>query len=87
MLMLKSTGIVRRIDDLGRFVIPKELRDTIGIEIGTSLEVFVDGDTIILRKYEPGCTFCGSLDGTWRFKGKLVCGHCADDIAAKAAAS
>lgn len=51
---MKSTGIVRRVDDLGRIVIPVELRRTLGIEEKDSLEVFVDGDRVILRKYEPG---------------------------------
>ena len=60
---MKSTGMIRRIDCLGRVVIPKELRRERGIQDGDPLEVYVDDDLIILRKYAPGCVFCGSTDG------------------------
>lgn len=73
---MKSTGIVRRIDDLGRIVIPKELRTTLGIKDGDPLEVFVDGDKIIYRKYAPGCTFCGNADDLSYLFGKPICGKC-----------
>ena len=53
---MKSTGITRNVDQLGRVVIPKELRRTLGIEEGTSLEIFVDGERIILKKYVPNMT-------------------------------
>lgn len=59
---MKATGIVRRVDELGRVVIPKELRRTLGIADGDPLEVFVDGDKIILRKYAPGCCLCGNIE-------------------------
>ncbi|MFC6546719.1 AbrB/MazE/SpoVT family DNA-binding domain-containing protein [Cohnella cellulosilytica] len=72
---MKATGIVRRIDDLGRVVIPKELRRTLGIrdggdQPGDGLEIFVDGDRIILRKYQPGCVITGSQDDLIEFHGK-----------------
>ena len=74
--MLKATGIVRRIDDLGRVVIPKELRRVHGIEEGDPLEFFVDGDRIVLRRYQPGCFFCGNNESLNLFHGKQICTHC-----------
>ncbi|WP_068786641.1 AbrB/MazE/SpoVT family DNA-binding domain-containing protein [Paenibacillus phocaensis] len=73
---MKSTGIVRRIDDLGRVVIPMELRRTLGISEGDPLEIFVDGDKIILRKYQPGCCICGSIEELKSFHGKAICAEC-----------
>ena len=58
--MVKSTGIVRKVDELGRVVLPIELRRTLNIDIKDSLEIYVENDSIILRKYEPSCIFCGS---------------------------
>ena len=55
---MKSTGIVRKVDELGRIVIPIELRRTLDIDIKDALEIYVDGDQIILKKYEPACIFC-----------------------------
>lgn len=77
---MKSTGIVRVIDELGRFVIPKELRDTLGMFQATSVEVFVHGDQIMLRRYEPGCTFCGEVEDTQMFMKKRVCAPCVHKI-------
>lgn len=78
---MKSTGIVRRIDELGRVVIPKELRRTLGVENGDPLEIFGDGERIIVRKYQPGCFTCGSVDGTLReFYGKPICTDCISKI-------
>lgn len=73
---MKSTGIVRRIDELGRVVIPKELRRTMGIENLDPLEIFVDGDKIVLKKYSPGCTLCGSLEDIDHIAGKPICRAC-----------
>lgn len=73
---MKSTGIIRRVDDLGRFVIPKELRDTLGIKEGDSLEIFTKGNTVMLRKYQPGCIFCGDLVVGRHYKGKCICKKC-----------
>lgn len=77
---MKSTGIVRPIDQLGRIVIPKELRRTLDIEVGDPLEIFVDGEEVILRKYEPGCVFCGNVKYIVEFKGKKVCTNCIKGI-------
>jgi transcriptional pleiotropic regulator of transition state genes len=75
---MKATGIVRRIDDLGRIVLPKELRDTLGIKNGDPLEVFVDGERIVLKKYAPGCTLCGNVERelTSLYPEKLICIAC-----------
>ncbi|RJX40906.1 AbrB/MazE/SpoVT family DNA-binding domain-containing protein [Paenibacillus pinisoli] len=68
--MMKATGIVRKVDELGRVVIPKELRRTLGIGESDPMEVFVDGENIILRKYQPGCAITGSQDDLIYFGGK-----------------
>jgi AbrB family transcriptional regulator, transcriptional pleiotropic regulator of transition state genes len=69
---MKSTGIVRKVDELGRVVIPIELRRTLGIEEKDALEIFVDGDRIILKKYEPACIFTGNADDLVFYKGKMI---------------
>lgn len=73
---MKSTGIVRRVDDLGRVVIPIELRRTLRIAQKDPMEIFVDGDKIILKKYDPACIFCGSLEDVRIFREKNVCSKC-----------
>jgi len=79
---MKSTGIVRRIDDLGRVVIPMELRRTLQIDEKDSLEIFVDEDKIVLRKYQPGCYLCGNVEGHMHdFYGKQVCDKCVEQVA------
>ena len=77
---MKSTGIVRRVDELGRIVIPMELRRTFGIEIKDPLEIFVDGDSIILSKYQTTCIFCGTGHQIETFKGKNVCHDCKKEL-------
>ena len=73
---MKATGVVRRLDNLGRIVIPIELRRSFNINIGDPLEIFTDGRDIVIRKYEPGCVFCGNIKGVTKFKGKNICGEC-----------
>ena len=82
---MKSTGIVRRVDELGRVVITIELRRTLEIEEKDGLEIFVDNDRIILRKYEPACScvFCGSGDDVISHKGKMVCKECITSMSQK----
>jgi transcriptional pleiotropic regulator of transition state genes len=75
---MKSTGIVRKVDELGRVVIPIELRRTLQINEKDSLEIYVDGEKIILKKYEPACIFCGNADGIRIFKDKNICKDCFD---------
>ena len=77
---MKSTGIVRKIDDLGRMVIPIELRETMNIDKKDPMEIYVDGDKIILKKYEPACIFCGNADDTIEFKGRTICNECLDNM-------
>ena len=77
---MKSTGIVRKVDELGRVVLPIELRRTLNIDIKDSLEIYVENDTIILRKYEPSCIFCGSSEEVHEFKGKNICSKCYEEM-------
>ena len=77
---MKSTGIVRKVDELGRVVLPIELRRTLGIEVKDSLEIYVDGSQIILKKYEPACIFCGNAKDVLSIKGKNICRSCLKDI-------
>ena len=73
---MKSTGIVRRIDELGRVVLPVELRRSMGIEVRDSIEIFVEGDSIILKKYSQSCIFCGSDKNVTPFREKNICASC-----------
>lgn len=73
---MKSTGIIRKVDELGRIVIPIELRRTLDIAERDELEIFMDGDHIVLRKFEPFCIFCSSSYGLVSYKGKNVCRDC-----------
>ena len=73
---MKSTGVVRKLDNLGRIVIPIELRKTMDIAIKDTLEIFTEGDEIILKKFQPGCIFCNDARNVTLFKGKLVCEKC-----------
>ncbi len=73
---MKSTGIVRKVDELGRIVLPIELRRVLDISVRDELEIFMENDRIVLRKYEPACLFCGSSKGLASHKGKNVCQEC-----------
>jgi transcriptional pleiotropic regulator of transition state genes len=77
---MKSIGIVRRVDELGRIVLPIELRKILSIEPKDSLEIFVDGNTIMLRKYEPECIFCKDATNVKSIKGKNICSNCIKSI-------
>lgn len=77
---MKNTGIVRQIDEMGRFVLPKELRNSLDIKFKDPLVIYTENDMIILKKYAPSCTFCGSEDNTISFNGKLVCKTCIEKI-------
>ena len=77
---MKSTGIVRKVDELGRIVIPIELRRTLDIAEKDSLEIFVDGERIILAKHEDSCVFCGKTKGLNVHKGKNVCESCLEEL-------
>ena len=73
---MKSTGIVRRIDEMGRIVLPAELRRTMDIGERETMEIFTDGPSIVLKKYTPACIFCDSGRSVSLFKGKSVCARC-----------
>ena len=73
---MKSTCIVRKVDELGRIVLPIELRRTLGIEEKDRIEIFVDGESIILRKYQPACIFCDNAKDIINYKGKNICPDC-----------
>ncbi len=77
---MKSTGIVRKVDELGRIVLPIELRRTLDIGEKDVLEIYVEGSSIILKKYEPSCIFCGNDRNVADFKGKNVCPSCMKEI-------
>jgi transcriptional pleiotropic regulator of transition state genes len=79
---MKSTGIVRKVDELGRIVLPIELRRTLDIAEKDSLEIYVDGSQIILKKYEPSCVFCGDARNVINYKGKNVCTACLAEMRA-----
>ena len=73
---MKSTGIVRKVDELGRIVLPIELRRTLDIAEKDSLEIYVDGASIVLKKYQPACIFCGSAEDVVNYQGRNICGAC-----------
>lgn len=77
---MKSTGVVRQLDTLGRIVLPIELRRTMDIGVKDMLEIFVDGDSIILKKYHPSCVFCSDARDVTHYKGKLVCKNCLAEL-------
>jgi transcriptional pleiotropic regulator of transition state genes len=76
-----STGIVRRADQLGRIVFPMETRKILGINAQDSLEIFIEGDNLIFKKYNPGCNFCGSIDIQTTYHNKPICNDCVSNIA------
>jgi len=82
---VKATGIVRRVDELGRIVIPKELRSTMGLNERDPLEIFVADGQVILKKYQPACIFCGNAESLLQQKGHNVCKRCMHEMAKKTA--
>ena len=77
---MKSTGIVRKVDELGRIVLPIEMRRTLDIAERDSLEIFVDEDSIILKKYQPACIFCDNTKDIISYKGKNICPDCINKL-------
>ena len=73
---MKSTGFVKKIDELGRILIPKELRSSMELDSKDALEMFVDGDRIVLQKYQPACIFCSNADDIIFFEGRRICSSC-----------
>ena len=72
---MKSTGIVRKVDNLGRIVLPAEMRRLLDID-KSDVEIFVDGDQVLLRKHSPSCVFCGERKDLAEFEGKNICAAC-----------
>ena len=77
---MKSTGIVRKVDELGRIVLSIELRRTMDIAEKDAIEIYVDGASIILRKYEPICIFCGDAKNVINYRGKNICPNCLKEM-------
>ncbi len=77
---MKSIGIVRKVDELGRIVIPMELRRTLGIAEKDAVEIFLDGEQIVMKKYNPSCIFCGEARNVISYKGKNICKDCLEEI-------
>ena len=80
---MKATGIVRKVDELGRIVLPIELRRTLDIAERDPLEIYVDGASIVLSKYQPACIFCGDSKEITLFKGKNICTSCLKELGGK----
>ena len=80
---MKSTGIVRKIDDLGRIVLPIEQRRILEIGDRDSLEIFIEDNMLILKKYQPACIFCGNAKDVMTFKGRNICRNCIHEINTK----
>ena len=80
---MKSTGIVRKVDELGRIVLPIELRRVMDIQIKDSLEIMTEDDRIILKKYETSCVFCSSKENLEEFKGRCICKKCREELLGK----
>ena len=77
---MKATGIVRKVDELGRIVLPIELRRTMDIAEKDAIEIYVDGSSIVLRKYEPTCVFCGDAKNVTNYRGKNICQSCMKEL-------
>ena len=79
MVKMKATGIVRKVDELGRIVLPIELRRNLDIAERDELEIYVEGDNVILRKHEASCIFCGG-GALYQYRGKNICADCMDQL-------
>lgn len=77
---MKSTGVIRRVDELGRVVIPMEIRTQFGISEKDPMEIYVEGPSIVLKKYEPNCIFCGNSKKLVEYEGKPICKKCVNNI-------
>ncbi len=77
---MKSTGIVRKVDELGRIVLPIELRRTLDIAEKDTLEIYVEGGSIILKKHQPACIFCDNPSDVTTFRGKNICANCLREL-------
>jgi len=78
---MKGIGIVRKVDHLGRIVLPKELRDVMQINPHDGVEIFVDNHCIVLKKYNPSCVLCGNSNNLFYFREKIICEECVEETA------
>jgi len=78
---MKATGIIRKVDDMGRIVLPIELRRTMDISDGSPLEIYTQDDAIVLKPCKQVCVFCGSSEDIAEFKGRCVCAACREELA------
>jgi len=81
---MKATGIVRKVDELGRIVLPSELRKTMHVSVGDSFELFTNDNTVVLKKYEPGCILTGSMDDLVDYQGRKISTQAIRELAEKA---
>ena len=77
---MKSTGVVRKVDELGRIVLPAEIRQSMDIQVKDAVEIFTDENRIILQKYHPGCIFCKNVDNVVYFQDKRICAECLEKL-------
>lgn len=77
---MKSTGIVRKVDELGRIVLPMELRKCLDINIKDPLEIFTEGEFVLLKKYQPACIFCNEASDVVTYNGKNICRNCLEKL-------
>ena len=77
---MKSTGMIRRMDELGRIVLPAEIRQMMDIHVKDQIEIFTEGDKIVLRKYYPACIFCGKTEQLFYFRDKRICASCVAEV-------
>ena len=77
---MKPAGVVRKVDQLGRIVLPKSLRKRYQMNEGQPVEILVQGDHIILERYRPKCIFCGSIEEVNEFKERYICAQCLDEM-------
>ena len=77
---MKSTGVVRKVDELGRIVLPIEIRKVLDIKQGDAIEIFTDNDKIVLQKYQPSCIFCNNAENIVYFQNKRVCFDCLEKL-------
>ncbi len=77
---MTSTGLIRRVDALGRVVLPARIRQNLGLESGSEVEIFTEGDQIVLRKFQSACIFCDSTQELVAFRGKVICRACAEQM-------
>ena len=77
---MKSTGMVRKVDELGRIVLPAEIRQNLDIQVKDAIEIFTEGERIVLQKYRPSCIFCNNAKDVINYKGKNICKSCLDEL-------